>query len=170
MKKTLFLLLLIPSLIFAQSDESIAAFLKSRPEGLGRSVSMPKSEYHPHFDYSYYHSGNKERGLIYVVSSDSAYHKIFSRFNITKESLNNYKIENNDSFFYKLLLKYLIDSLPVFDFSKQELVLYSACGQCLAFCHHTIGVDACHRNACTLMEAWYVRDKETLFVRKTENN
>ncbi len=168
MRKMLFLLLLVPALTFAQSDESIAAFLESKPGGLGRPVSLPQSEYYPQFNYAYYHTGNRDRSIIYVVTSEAAYHKTFSRYNVTKESLKNYKIENNDSFYYRLQEKYLVDSLPVFDFSKQELVLYAACGQCLAFCNHNKGEDACHRNACYLQEAWYVRDKEPLYTRKQE--
>ncbi|MEO7983961.1 MAG: hypothetical protein ABI688_07760 [Bacteroidota bacterium] len=166
MGKMLFLLLLSPALAYAQSDESIAAFLKSKPGGLGKPVILPRSDYYPRFDYAYYHTGNRDRGIMCVISSDTAYYKLFSIYNVTKKQLKNYKIENNDSFYYKLQEKYLIDSLPVFDFSKQELVMYAACGQCLAFCHHSTGEDACHRNACYLQKSWYVRDKEPLYTRK----
>lgn len=59
------------------------------------------------------------------------------------------------------MFRFLTDSLPVFDFSKQELVLYSACDQCLAFCnHHGKENEPCHRNVCRFQDAWFVRDKK----------
>jgi hypothetical protein len=166
MKKGLLLLIFVPILTFGQSKESIAAFLKSRPEGLGTAVSLPETSYNP--NYRKYDTTGKKHSIIYVVTTDSVYHEFFSMYRFTKESLEQYKM-NNDSLLYKFYSRYLIDSLPVFDFSKQELVLYAACGQCFAFCgHHGEEQEPCHRNACHYLETWYVRDKEPLYVKETK--
>ena len=163
MKKMFFLLLLLPVSGFAQSSESIAAFLKSRPTNLGQLISMPERSYYPLAEM-YDSSGIFNRSFIAVVRTDSAYHKIFSRYNVTKESLNKY-LTTSDSFYYKLMSQYLIDSLPVIDFSKHELVLYAACGQCMVVCdHHGQRNESCHRNACHLQEAWYIRDKKINYI------
>ncbi|MDZ4793968.1 MAG: hypothetical protein SGI83_06790 [Bacteroidota bacterium] len=104
------------------------------------------------------------RTLIYAISTDSMYHKIFSLYRYTRADLEKYK-EAKDSLSYNYYSRYSVDSLPFFYFSKQELVLYSACGQCLNSCSHN-GKDQepCHRNACHFQEAWYVRDKKVQLI------
>ena len=168
MKRMLFILLLVPALSFAQSNESIAAFLKSRPENLGKPVTLPHRSYYDILSMRD-SKGRYKRSFIAVITSDSVYHKIFGQYIYTKESLKNW-VTAADSFYYKLMCEYSIDSLPVFDFSKQELVLYSACGQCLAFCNHESEErEACHRNACHMQDAWYVRNKEPWIVKRSAN-
>lgn len=160
MKKMLFILLIIPVLGFAQSDETVKAFLKSKPENLGTPIQLPQKDYYvlPEMHDS---QGRHKRIFIAIITSDSVYHQLFSRYIYTQESLKNW-VPTTDSFYYKLMCEYLVDSIPLIDFSKQELVLYSACGQCLAFCHHNDkeNNESCHRNACYMQEAWYVRNKQ----------
>ena len=155
----LFLLLLLPVFSFAQTDESIDAFLKSRPDSLGIPVSMPDRTYYS-FKEEKDSKGRHKRSFIAVITTDSEYHKIFSQYIYTKDSLKNWKL-STDSFYYKLMCKYLVDSLPVIDFSTQELVLYAACGQCMVVCnHHGKEHESCHRNACYMQESWFLRNKE----------
>ena len=135
MKKMLLILLLVPVLGFAQRDEWTKAWLLNQPDSLGKPITMPKYKYYSKL-YSVFEIGQKST-YVYTITADSVYHKIF-----------------ND------LPK---DSLPAIDFSKQELMVYVACPQCLATCHHT-GRDnePCHRNACMYKESWYVKDKKLL--------
>jgi len=159
MKKIVFLLLIVPATVFCQSRESINAFRNSIPENLGRPVTLPQRGYGTPISqddsFSY-----KKRQNIFVINSDSVYRLVFWNYRYTKDSLRDY-IRGNDSSLYKFMLRYLVDSLPVFDFSKVELVLYYACGQCLAFCdHHGEKQEPCHRNACSFMDAWFVREKQ----------
>jgi hypothetical protein len=37
--------------------------------------------------------------------------------------------------------------------------LYTACGQCLAFCEHEKGHNNCHRNACNFLPTWFIRKR-----------
>lgn len=160
MKKMLFILLVAPSFVFAQSDEAVNAFLKSKPGNLGTPILLPQRSSYYVFPEMHDSQGRLKRVFIATITSDSVYHQLFNRYIYTQESLKNW-VPTTDSFYYKLMCEYQVDSLPVIDFSKQELVLYSACGQCLAFCHHNDKEDnqSCHRNACDMQEAWYVRDK-----------
>jgi hypothetical protein len=133
MRKILFLLLFVPIVSFAQSDESIAAFTISKPDSLGKSVPQLNDIEFSRL-YVIRELGLK-RKYIYTINTETEYKTIFER--------------------------YLKDSLPVFDFSKQELVVYAACGQCLVVCNHHGGhSEPCHRNACHFQQAWYVRDKK----------
>lgn len=162
MRKMLILLLFIPAVGFAQSDASIEAFLKSRPQNLGKLISLPKASHNPHYDRDGVRGQN--RIFIYVVSADSTYRKLFSLYRYTKKDLEKYRVVN-DTLSYQYYSRYAIDSLPSFDFSRQELVLYSACGQCLNNCDHQgKEQEFCHRNACHFQEAWYVRDKKIQLV------
>lgn len=135
MKKVLFLLLFTPIFCFAQSDESIAAFVKSKPDSIGRPVPMLNNV---EFDYLYLiRELGLKRKYIYIIGTDAEYKTVFKGF------------QNG--------------SLPVFDFSKQELVVYAACGQCMVICNHNGGEsESCHRNACHFQKAWYVRDKKLI--------
>ena len=166
MRKMLFLLLLVPVIGNAQSDESINAFLKSRPEGLGEIILLPDPGYTTYFNF--FSSEGREHAFVYVITSDSVYHSIFSKYRFTKDSLKVF-VNGTDSSWYNYYLRYLVDSLPVIDFSKQELVAYAACGQCLAFCnHHGEKNEPCHRNGCYFMKTWYIREKEPLLTKETE--
>jgi len=162
----LFLLVLFPNVIFGQSQESIYAFIKSRPDGMGRPVKMPERSYNSNYDLD--GSVNyKIKQRIFIISSDSIYHLVYRDYRYTRDSLNQFIFPDNDSSWYKQMFRYLSDSLPVIDFSKYELVLYSACGQCLAFClHHGKDHESCHRNACHFLDAWYIRDKEIALITK----
>jgi hypothetical protein len=137
MRKMLFLLLLLPALSFAQSDESIAAFTISKPDSLGKPVPQLNGIKFNHL-YSIRELGLK-RKYIYTITTEAEYKTVFNR--------------------------YQNDSLPVFDFSKQELVVYAACGQCMIVCnHHEKRNESCHRNACHFQQAWYVREKKEQLI------
>ena len=133
MKNIFFLLLLLPSLTFAQSNKSITAFLTSRPDTLGTPVLELNNKKFNQL-YSIREVGMK-RKYIYTIYTAEEYRKVFDNYHK--------------------------DSLPFFDFSKQELVVYTACGQCMIVCnHHGREREPCHRNACVYQEAWYIRDKK----------
>ncbi len=137
MRKMLFLLIFVSVISFGQSDESIAAFAISKPDSLGKSVPQLNGIQFSNL-YSIRELGLK-RKYIYTISTEMEYKKVFDRC--------------------------LKDSLPVFDFSKQELVVYAACGQCMIVCNHQGKKnESCHRNACHFQEAWYVREKKEQLV------
>ncbi len=133
MRKMLFLLFLLPVISFGQSDESIAAFATSQPDSLGKPVSQLNDIEYNHL-YSIRELGLK-RKYIYAITTETEYKTVFNR--------------------------YKNDSIPNFDFSKEELVVYAACGQCMIVCnHHGKDRESCHRNACHFQQAWYVREKK----------
>jgi len=137
MRKMLFLLLIVPALSKAQSHESILAFQKSRPDSLGTPVSALENR--PFTRLYEIRELGLQRKYIYTVSTETAYRTVFGYFPV--------------------------DSLPVFNFSKQELIVYAACGQCLAFCgHQGKKGEACHRNACHFQQAWYMREKKQVLI------
>jgi hypothetical protein len=137
MRKMLFLLLLLPAMSFAQSDESIAAFAISKPDSLGKSVPQLNGIKFNSL-YSIRELGLK-RKYIYTITTETEYSAVFKR--------------------------YKNDSIPIFDFSKQELVVYAACGQCMIVCnHHGKENESCHRNACHFQQAWYLRNKKEQLI------
>ncbi|MBL7746950.1 MAG: hypothetical protein JNM19_05945 [Chitinophagaceae bacterium] len=158
MRKIIFLLLACPVLASAQRKEWDIAFLKSIPDSLTQPIHMPPRDYNPTFSYddniSY---GQKSR--VFVVTSDSVYHQLFWRYIYTQDSLAKYKRTDGDQWWYNWMVTHLVDSLPVIDFSKKELLMYAACAQCFAYCNHGQGEDNCHRNACNFRETWFIRDK-----------
>ena len=168
MRKMLFLLLLLPLFSIAQRYEWDYAYNKSIPGGLGERIHLPKRDYNFDFkwDDTLLQSFASKREGIFVVTNDAIYHKLFWRYIYTKDSLAKYRLpvmNFYDSLSYRSIQAYLIDSLPVIDFAKKELVMYTACAQCLAFCDH--GKDSendrsCHRNACMYRETWFVREKK----------
>jgi hypothetical protein len=95
---------------------------------------------------------------IMVIATDSLFRQIFSRYIFTKDSLKNFAGDKTD-WQYKMMVAYQKDSIPVIDFSHLDLVLYSACGNCMANCHHDKGNASCHRAACDYQRAWFVREK-----------
>ena len=92
--------MLLPSLTFAQSNESVAAFLISRPDTLGTNVLELNNKKFTSL-YSIRELGMK-RKYIYTITTVEEYRKVF--------------------------VYYHKDSLPVFDFYTQELIVYAACG------------------------------------------
>lgn len=133
----LFLLFLLPTFSFGQSDESIAAFTESKPDSLGKPVPQLDSIEFNRL-YSIRELGLK-RKYIYTITTEAEYKAIFKRH------------QN--------------DSLPVINFSKQELVVYAACGQCMIVCnHHDKASESCHRNACHFQQAWYLRNKKEQLI------
>jgi len=121
---------------------------------------MPERDYNPHFRYddtiSYF-----QKSRVFIVRSDSVYKELFWRYTYTNDSLIKYKKLKTDPWWYHWMEKHHVDSLPVIDFSKNELLIYAACAQCLAICNHQ-GMDngPCHRNVCNFTEAWFIRKRK----------
>jgi len=164
MRKMILCLLIFPLFTGAQSPESVNAFNKSIPGNLGKPVRFPE-QCNPDYSIEYIADYNI-KSRIYIISSDSLYRKIFWQYRFTKDSIRHYGVKR-DSWNYKWMIEHLADSLPLIDFDKQELVMYSACGQCLAFCNHEDGSESCHRNACNFMYKWFVRDKKYNVLNET---
>lgn len=154
MRKMLFLYLLFPLLSKAQRDDYDIAFRKSIPDSLGKPIHLPE-RYHSDFLYDVI-PDLKERTKVLIIGSDSIYHKFFSRYRYTDDSLKKYKKADGDPWRYNWMAKHHVDSLPVIDFSKNELLVYAACAQCLAYCPG----GPCHRNSCSFREAWFIREKK----------
>lgn len=164
MRKLLFLLLILPAISYSQSKESFTAFQKSISSEFGEPIHLPELGQSPDFDIDKIASYDAKQRVLVVVS-DSLYKKIFSRYNFTSDSLKASKRDPSD-WYYKWMVQHLADSIPVIDFTKKELVMYSACGQCLAFCDHQNGHTNCHRNVCDFMVAWFLRDKSVADKRE----
>jgi hypothetical protein len=160
MKQLLLLLLLLPSITKAQRTEWDIAFKKSIPDSLGRPVHMPARDYNPYQHYAEIDIINyKTKSSVVIIRSDTLYRKFFRHYVYTNDSLKAYKAAGGDYWRHAWMEKHHADSLPVIDFSKNELLMYSACAQCLAFCHHDEGKTACHRNACMFREKWFIRER-----------
>ena len=163
----IFTLLLCPLFMSAQRNNPDSIFLKSIPVGLGKTIHLPELRWHLHFspDKNF---DFKQRALTFIVTSDSVYHNLFKDYHYTQDSLRNYHFTTYnffDSLSYNRILRYLSDSLPVIDFARQELILYSACEKCLEVCNHKDGGESCHRAACNFRDAWFIREKEPLIVQ-----
>ena len=166
MKQVLFLLLLLPLLSTAQRKEWIDTYNKSIPEGLGKPIHLPQRDYNPIIDTIDF---RQKENRVVVITEDSVYKKLFWRYVYTKDSLKKYGKPDKEKDFYNWLTsqsieRFLVDSIPKIDFSKNELVLYSACGQCLTNCEHNEGHHSCHRNACNFSEVWFLREKKEVYL------
>jgi hypothetical protein len=161
-KKLLFFFCLLPVLAAAQRTAWDIAFNKSIPDSLTQPIRMPPRDYNPHLVYD---GGDtvinyKVKNRVVVISSNALYKQFFWRYIYTNDSLQAYKATGGDTWWYNWMQKHHADSLPVIDFSKNELVLYAACAQCLAYCHHDTGNASCHRNACRFRETWFIRARK----------
>ena len=160
MRKMLFLLLLFPLFLHAQRPEYERAFFKSIPDSLTRPIHMPERDYNPNFNFDYTIDYRQKNNRVVVITSDSVYRKLFWRYVYTQDSIRKYTKLKTEPYYLNWMKEHLVDSLLVIDFSTQELVMYSACAQCLAFCNHDEGRTSCHRNACNFREAWFIREKK----------
>ncbi len=161
MKQVLFLFLVLPLIGTAQTKELDIAYQKSIPGGLGKPVHLPNRDYNPNFEFDAMYSYD-QKSRVYVISSDSVYRKLFWRYIYTQDSLEKYHIKGDSKDWqYKWMKEHLMDSLPIIDFSKNELVLYASCAQCLAYCEHEKERKSCHRNACNFRETFFLRAKKT---------
>lgn len=164
MRKFLVVLLLSPLLVAGQSPESVAAFQRSIPGSLGKPVRLPDPGYNPDFSLEYI-ADYYLKQRVFIVSADSVYRKIFYRYHYTQDSLRKHAADKG-SWSYQWMVEHLSDSLPRIDFARQELVVYAACGQCLAFCKHGEH-ESCHRNACNFIYEWFLRDKMIVVEKET---
>ncbi len=167
MKRLILLFIVFPLLAEAQRTEWDIAFNKSIPDSLTRPIHMPQRDYNPGLGYD---NGNKvsyrTKERVVIISSDSVYRQFFWRYIYTDDSLKAHKATGDGYWHYKWMEKHHTDSLPVVDFSKNELVLYAACAQCLANCHHAAGSTSCHRNACMFREKWFIRAGKQLYSKQ----
>jgi hypothetical protein len=65
----------------------------------------------------------------------------------------------SDTLYYRLFQRYHPDSLPLIDFSKNELILTTACHQCIAYCNDEGQNTPCHRNVCSYTFIWYLKGR-----------
>jgi hypothetical protein len=168
MRKMLFLFLGLPMAVLSQIPQSEIIFENSIPAGLGHRIHLPERRYNPDFILDQA-EGYRLHSRFFIITTDSVYHSLFKEYHYTETSLKNYHFTSNDfydSLGYSQILHHLSDSLAVIDFTRQELILYSACTKCLEVCHHKEGMNGCHRSACQFMEAWFIRDKEPLIVKE----
>lgn len=128
MRRMLFLLLLFPVSLSAQIKEA-GTFWKWAGDSSSRPVSLPDLRYS---DLHKVYEVGKKSSYFYIVDHDSVYYRIFSRF--------------------------AKDSLPVFDFSKQELIVNIACVYCSG--GGNLNGTPRHRNACGYADFWFLRDKK----------
>ncbi len=159
MKKLILLLLICPFYSMAQRNETDSVFIKSIPADLGKPIHMPELDYNPDFNLDKIF-GYRERIRIFLIREDSVYKKLFSRYIYTADSLKKYKEDGDYAAWFRWMKQYQVDSLPVIDFSKNELVLYSACEKCLEVCNHKNGSESCHRAGCDFKEAWFIRKRK----------
>ncbi len=146
---------ILPLMLEAQRPEWDSAYVKSiRPE-LGKPLIMPESDFNPDFIVEDQFRP-RQRQMHYTVMSDSVYRKIYFRYIYTADSLKKYEQKGADPFTLSLIKKYQIDSLKSFNFNAYNLIIYSACGQCLANCTHGKGDESCHRNACFFRRTWFM--------------
>ena len=69
-------------------------------------------------------------------------------------------VVGTDSLYYKIFSKYPKDSLPFFDFTKQELVVSFSCHYCSSL--GLLNGQPRHRNGCAYTAFWSVRDKKQI--------
>ena len=132
MKRVLLFVFFIPYFSLAQKNKYAEALFGLKQDTNAKYIKLPPL-WRSDF-YNLYRVG-KYSSYRYLIKEESTYLKIFSRYHR--------------------------DSLPVFDFTKQELVVSIACSQCLVVCKHNDFRDnePCHRNACNYSEIWFVREK-----------
>jgi hypothetical protein len=157
MRMVIFLFLALPFYSRSQSSKWDIAFLKNIPDSLTQPIHLPERDYNPYFNIDEtvsYH----QKSRVFIIKSDSLYRKLFWRYTYTIDSLKKYKDSGINSWEYKWVEKHLVDSIPIVDFSRNELVMYAACPQCLFNCnHHGRDNEPCHRNVCNFREAWFIR-------------
>lgn len=136
MKRVLFFFLLTPLIGIAQRNEHLQAFGKSVPVSIGKPIALPDTRFDPDYEIEGIAEPPSAR-RIRLIRNDSEYRKIFSRYDLSN------------------------DSLPFIDFTKYDLVLYGGCGFCLSVCDLTSGHHSCHRPACDYQYRWFLREKES---------
>ena len=154
MQKMLLLFFILPLSLTAQKQEWDIAFTQSFQPELGKPLPMPEIGYNADFSIEDQFRP-RQRQMHYTVSTDSVYRKIYYRYVFTADSISKYEKNGADSFTLSLIKKYQRDSIPSFDFEEHNLIIYSACAQCLAICSHGKGQESCHRNACYYQHAWF---------------
>jgi hypothetical protein len=156
--RLLLILLLLPLVSNSQRLEWIRAFNDSTPKDIGTPIKLPTpwyKDFHNEIIAPYY-----VKNRVFVIKTDSQYRKIFATYRFTNDSLKASGL-NKDEFYYKWMVQHHADSIPKIDFTRNELVLYSACPQCLAHCRHNgERHEPCHRNMCMFNYAWFVRKKD----------
>lgn len=162
MKFWLLPLLLCPMLARAQRMEWDLAYAKNIPDSLTRPIHMPERDDNPNLNKEGINTINRKFSTsTLIIRSDSLYKQFFWRYIYTHDSLKACKAAGCDPWWYNWMQKHHVDSLPAIDFSKNELVLYAACAQCLAICNHNdTDRGPCHRNACHFRESWFIRKKK----------
>jgi hypothetical protein len=126
---------LLPILTYSQDDLVKGPLWKQRKDSTSKPVSLPSLH---KSDLSKIYEIGRKSSYSYIIDRDSVYYRIFSR--------------------------YPTDSLPVFDFSKQQLVVVISCHYCSGDGSFN-GVPR-HRNACAYRDFWFVREKQPISYRR----
>ncbi len=124
------LLLLSPLLSFGQPGNTLPGLNQVKKDSSCIAAHLPVL---PRSDFSRVYELESYTSNVYVISQDSIYYKIFSR--------------------------YPKDSLPVFDFKKQELRAKSFCTYCIGL--GTLNGQPKHRNACSYRFSWLLCNKKS---------
>ena len=140
MKKTLFLLLIIPGFLFAQWDDyEEKIFKKHQPDSIGISILVPEPK-----EYYFYKSfkilpGEKQ---LFIISEDSLYRKIFTGI--------------------------VEAEIPIIDFCEFNLHLFIACSRCLADVDEGIKKKwVRHHGNCKFQKVWYLMPKKISLVNSS---
>lgn len=158
--RLLIITMFLPLVSHSQRSEWIRAFNDSIPKDIGRPIHLPTPRYSDLDDDSIAPYYVKNR--VYVIKTAAQYKRLFASYRFTKDSLKASGLKQDD-YYYKWMVAHLVDSLPAIDFGNNELVLFSACAQCLAHCEHKGKPhEPCHRNVCMFSYAWFIRKKEIL--------
>ncbi len=156
MRTYLLLLSLCISFNSFSQDRAEIAFRANIPTDLGKEIRLPEPG-SGSFNLEQFQSTPGSKNVM-VIATDSFYRKIFSLYSYTKDSLANFTGDKTD-WWYKRMVEYQRDSIPAIDFSRYDLVMFSACGYCMALCQHDKGIQSCHRAACQYEKAWFIREK-----------
>ncbi|MEO7923830.1 MAG: hypothetical protein ABIR30_09140 [Chitinophagaceae bacterium] len=134
MRKLLFVLLFIPAIAGAQQDKEGNNLFLRKTDSSCRFISLPPL-------------WRSDLTKVYEVGGKSSYQYII----------------NHDSVYYRIFSRYSKDSLPVFDFSKQELLVRISCSYCIGMM--AMNREPAHRNACSYNDSWCLRDKKEIVVK-----
>jgi len=129
MKKILLIVVLLPLFSFAQDIPFEMQWGLAKVDSTYKIISLPK---------------------IWVSDLNDA-------LKVGKYSRSSYTV-THDSTYRKIFHRYPKDSLPVFDFNKEELLVHVSCRYCVG--NATYENQPRHRNACSYTFFWFLRKKE----------
>jgi hypothetical protein len=103
-------------------------------------------------------SNERDSSIRFVSLPSLTETELYKVLDIGKRGAYNYVI-SDDSSYYKVFARIPRKSLPVFDFTKQELIVRIACSYCMSLGMMDNG-EPRHRQSCAYGAFWYVRNKK----------